>query len=336
VSGRRAALVVAGLGRMGRLHAENLAERVPSARLAGVVDAVEPLARAAGERHGVPWSTSLAGMLDREDVDGVVIAAPTRLHAELVELAAGAGRHVLCEKPLGFEAAEARRAVAAARAAGVELQVGFQRRFDPGWTALETALAGGQLGRLHLLRCSHRDARPPGAELGDLFDDMAVHDLDAARWLGGEVAEVFAVTRRGVGDGPALAAGMWLRFESGALALIDVARDARYGFECSAEAVGSQGTGRIGCGWRPGDLELLHDGRATTRLCADHAERHEAAYAAELHHFGELVTGRAAARATGEDAVAALELAAAARRSAERGAPVPAGAAEARLAGAPA
>jgi predicted dehydrogenase len=321
VSGRRAALVVAGLGRMGRLHADNLAGRVRSASLAGVVDAVEPLAQATGERYEVPWATSLAAMLQDDAVDGAVIAAPTRLHPDLVELAGRAGKHVLCEKPLGFDADAARRAVAAARAAGVALLVGFQRRFDPGWTALRKALDSGELGRLHLLRCSHRDARPPDAELGDLLADMAVHDLDAARWLGGEVAEVYALPRAGVGEAPALAAAIALRFESGTLGVIDVSRDARYGFECSAELVGSQATGRIGYG--SDVLELLRDGRAGARLCADHAERHREAYLAELEHFGEVASGRRSpAAATGEDAVAALELAAAARRSAEVGAPV--------------
>ena len=316
---RRAALVVVGLGRMGRLHAENLAGRVPSAALAGVVDAAEPLARAVGERHGVPWSASLEAMLEDPAVDGVVIAAPTRLHPELVGLAASAGKHVLCEKPLGFDAVDARGAVDIARAAGVALQVGFQRRFDPGWTALKDALERGELGRLHLLRCSHRDARPPEAGLGDLLADMAVHDLDAARWLGGEVADVLALPRASLGEGPVLAAAIALRFESGALAAIDVSRDARYGFECSAELVGSRATGRIGYGHRPGDLELLHDCRAAVRLSADHAERHEAAYLNELQHFGQVATGSREPTPTGEDAVAALELASAARRSSEAG-----------------
>jgi predicted dehydrogenase len=318
----RARLAVAGLGRIGRLHAGNLAGRVSSAELAAVVDAVEPLARSAGELHGVAWSTSLERALEDARIDGAVIATPTCLHAELSELVARAGKHVLCEKPLDFEVEAARRAVAAAGAAGVHLQVGFQRRFDPDWVALKEALGGGELGRLHLLRSSHRDARPPTAALGDLFADVAVHDLDAARWLGGEVAVVFALPRRGLGEAPAVAAGIALRFESGALGMVDVSRDARYGFECSAEVVGSHGTARTGYGHRRGDVELLRAGRASARLPVDHAERHEAAYVAELEHFGELVMGLAEPRSTGEDAVAALELARLALRSAELGHPL--------------
>ncbi|HEX3276910.1 MAG TPA: Gfo/Idh/MocA family oxidoreductase, partial [Thermoleophilaceae bacterium] len=108
----RARLAVVGLGRIGRLHAANLAGRVPGASLVGVVDALEPVARAVGEQHGVAWSTSVDELLPR--AQGVVIAAPTAFHVELVERAAEAGRHVFCEKPLGFDVEGACRGVAAA------------------------------------------------------------------------------------------------------------------------------------------------------------------------------------------------------------------------------
>jgi predicted dehydrogenase len=308
---RPARVVVAGLGRIGRLHAANLAGRTASAELVGIVEPLEPLARSVGELHQVPWSGSLDRALDDARVDGVVIAAPTQLHVELVERAARAGKHVFCEKPVGFDVEEARRAVAAANAAGVHLQVGFQRRFDPEWLALSAALE--ELGELHLMRISHRNAAPPPDALGGLFVDMAVHDLDAARWLGGDVAEVLALARPP--DGDALAASISLRFESGVLGQVDVSRDAGYGFECSAELVGSKATARVG--HAHAGIQILSDGLARTRVPADHAQRHTAAYVAELDHFGELVMGRSRPRATGEDAVAALELALTAARSAE-------------------
>jgi predicted dehydrogenase len=301
----RARLAVVGLGRIGRRHAANLAGR---ASLVGVADALEPVASAIGERYGVPWSTSLDELLPK--AQGVVIATPTAAHAELVERVAAAGRHVFCEKPMGFDVDDADRALAATRAAGVALQVGYQRRFDPGWLALRESLES--LGELALLRCSHRNAAEPGADLGDLFVDVAVHDLDSARWLVGEVTEVYAQERPG-------AATIALRFESGALGLIDVSRRASYGFECSAELVGSRGSCRAGHGR---ELELLRDGFARSPLPADHAARHAAAYAAELEHFAAVVLGGAPACAGGEDAVAALRLAQLARRSAATGVPV--------------
>jgi predicted dehydrogenase len=316
----RARLAVVGLGRIGRLHAANLAGRVAGGELAGVVDAVEGVARRVGEEHGVEWSTSLADLLP--GVAGVVVAAPTAFHADLVERAVAAGVPVFCEKPLGFTVEQARRA-----AAGVA-QVGFQRRFDPDWLELAGALEGGQLGELALFRCSHRNPAEPRGDLGDLFVDVTVHDLDAARWLGGEVASVFAEQRPG-------AACISLRFESGALGLIDVSRRAGYGFDCSAELVGSRATARTRT---PAGVELLRDGLAHTPLPVDHAARHGAAYVAELRHFAAVVAGAAARSgaavggaapraASGDDAVAALRLALLARRSAATGAPLAATAA---------
>jgi predicted dehydrogenase len=319
----RARIAVIGLGRMGRLHAANLAGRVPPATLACVVDPVEPLARNVGELHGVAWSTSIDSVLGDGSVDAVVIAAPSASHRELVERAARAGKHVLCEKPLGFDPEEARSAVAAAEEAGIALQVGYQRRFDPDWRSLKDALDGGELGELNLVRCSHRDARPPAAHLGDLFLDVAVHDLDAARWLGGEVTEVLVMPRLPADPEVAVAgAAIALRFGSGALVAIDVSRDARYGFECSAEVVGAKATARTGYAHRRGGVELLRDGRASGWVSGDHAERHEAAYLAELEHFGEVALGQRAPHPTGEDAVAALDLAHATRRAAVEGMPV--------------
>jgi predicted dehydrogenase len=308
----RARLVVVGLGRIGRLHAANLAGRVPRAELVGVVDPLERVAREVAERLRVPFWTSLDRLPAKLGADGVVIAAPTALHPGLAAAAARAGLDVLCEKPLGFDAETAQRAVDAAHAEGVQLQVAFQRRFDPDWVGL----AKSDVGEPRLLRVSHRNAHEPpsSSPLGDIFVDMAVHDLDAARWLCGEVAELFAAERSGV-------VTISLRFESGALGLIDVSRTAAYGFECSAELVGSRATVRSGTAWRPLGIELLCDGRASAPLAADHAERHASAYVAELDQFADVVLGAAPRGATGEDALAALRLALLARRSAAVGTP---------------
>jgi predicted dehydrogenase len=303
---------------MGRVHADNLANRVGSAQLVAVADAIEPLASSVAARYGVRWSTSLEELVADPELDGVVIGAPSALHPELVAVAATAGKHVFCEKPLGLDVEACRGAAAAARAAGVELQVGFQRRFDPEWRALRSALDSGALGNLDLFRCSHRNARLPAAaaELGDVFVDVAIHDLDAARWLAGDVEEVYAATSA---DGTS--ATLVLLFERGALGLIDVNRRAGYGFDCCAELVGSAGTARCGYAQRRG-AELLRDGRASAPLAQDHAEHHRVAYVAELEHFGELALGDVRGEVDGDTAVAALQLAQLAARSAALGVPV--------------
>jgi predicted dehydrogenase len=316
----RARVAVVGLGRVGRLHAENLATRVASAKLVAVVDPVEDLARNVATGLGVAWWTSLEGLLSEAAPDGVVVAAPTELHPELVRLVAAANAHVFCEKPLGVDAEACADAVAGARAAGIRLQVGFQRRFDSDWRALKAAVDDGTLGTLDLFRCSHRNARPPEAvaQLGNIFVDVASHDLDAARWLAGEVSEVYAYAASSNGAAAALTLG----FEGGGFGLIDVNRRAGYGFECSAEVVGSDATMRCGYHERRGGTELLRDGRVSASLARDHAERHRGAYLAELEHFGEVALERSEPEVGGEDALAALRLAELAARSAALGVPL--------------
>lgn len=312
----RARLAVVGAGRIGRLHARNLASRVPSADLAAVVDRDMAVAQEVASECEVGAFGCLEDALDGGEVDGVVVAAPPRAHAELVKAAAAAGKPVLCEKPLGLDPAAAREAVAAAATAGVELRVAFQRRFDPGWLALRDEIANGRLGTVRLFRVSHRNAKePPNREqLGDVLFDLAVHDLDAALWLAGPVDEVLARTNGGNGS-----ATISLRFRNGALGLIDVDRSAGYGFECSAEIVGARGTARLGDCHGTYDVRLLESGRVSSWLPRDHVQRHDLAYVAELDAFGRLANGEcgaADAGASGEDAVAALELARAAERSA--------------------
>jgi predicted dehydrogenase len=315
---RPAQLIVAGLGRIGRLHAENLTGRVKSAELAGVADSAETLAREAGERFGVPWWTSFGDALGTPDVDGVVIATPTAMHPEMVVMAVAADKHVFCEKPLAFESDAGRRAVEAARNGGRILQVGFQRRFDPDWVEMKRALDSGTLGELRVFRSSHRNAHevPASGELGNVFVDVAIHDLDAAVWLGGEVTELFAMTCPGGG------ASIVLRFACGALGLIDVSRNVRYGFDCAAELIGSDSSVRTGYQSGPDTLEWMRDGWVSSQLAADHAQRHATAYVQELERFGELAGGATELTAPSDHGMAALDLALAAGRSAHAGEPV--------------
>ncbi len=318
MSESQARLAVVGVGRMGRMHASNLASRVPSARLVAVVDGDARRAEDIGRQCCVRAFGSIEQAVDAEHVDGVVIATPPAAHTHLITAAARAGKHVLCEKPLGLDPAAARRTVDAAATWGVELRVGFQRRFDPGWVALRESLTSGRLGRLRLFRSSHRNAaEPPDRDsLGGLLVDLGVHDLDAARWLAGPALNVFA---RATPAGSS--ASVSLSFRGGALGLIDLDGSAAYGFECSAELVGSRATARVG-GARPcSGLELLADGAVSSDLAVDHEERHRLAYVHELDSFGRLAVGREEGErgATGADAVAALELARLAGESLEQG-----------------
>ena len=304
-------IAVAGLGGIGRLHARN-ASLMRAAELALLVDPDTSLAEAAAAELGAPCSASFDVALLDAAVDAVVIATPTPLHADMVIAAARAGKHVLCEKPLSLKVDAGRAATDAARAAGVALQVGFQRRFDRDFLEARRMIEDGELGELRLLRISHRnraaphEGDPTGRLAGSLVD-MAIHDFDTARWLVGELAEVTAYGSPG-------ATAIVGRFESGALALIDTTRTAAYGFECSVELMGERSTVRIGFTGATGDLQHLTASGSRIERPADHIERHRDAYADELRAFVACVRSGAAPAVGGEDATAALRLSLAAER----------------------
>ena len=236
---RRVGLGVAGLGRIGLMHAENLAGQVPSAELLRVVDADEARARATGEQLGVAWSTSYEDLLADPNVHGVVIATPTPLHVEMVERAAAAGKHIFCEKPISLDLSSTLAAIDVAREAGSALQIGFHRRFDPDFAAAAERIDAGELGDVYFFRTTLRDKQPPPMEYikasGGFFVDVTIHDLDAARWLVGEIEEV---TAHGAAlSDPAFEAAddvdnavVVLRFANGALGVIDESRAAGYGY----------------------------------------------------------------------------------------------------------
>ena len=311
---RTVGLGVCGLGRIGRRHAENLAERVPGARLARVHDAASDVARAIGEELGVPWSDDVEALLTDPEVKGVVICSPTGTHAEMVARTAAAGRAVFCEKPLAPRVAETRAAVVAAREAGVALQMGFQMRFDPDLVELRDR--AGAVAPLRLLRASLRDREaPPLAYLRaspGLLHDAAVHLLDFARWLMGEVEEVSAFAAQPL-DPDVIAAGdvdttvCVLRFADGTLGVLDDARVGGYGFESGVELSGFGGALRVD-GGRRSDVVALHALGRSSENAQGFLERWRVAYERELGAFADCIRHDTPPVVDGEDGVAAAVL----------------------------
>ncbi len=316
----RVAVGLAGLGRMGRVHARSLTARCGDAGLACVYDANPALAQQVAAELDVPWAASFAELLER--CTAVAIATPTDTHAPLTIDTAAAGKAVFCEKPLSLDRDAAVAAVEACEAAGVALQVGFHRRFDPDWVAAAERIQAGELGEVQLFRTSLRDMDPPDpaflAHSGGFFTDVTVHDLDVARWL---VGEVVAVTAHGAAADPAFAAYddidtavVVLRFANGALGVIDNSRSARYGYECSTEVMGTLATARIDAPY-PRGVEWRTPGGATREFARNFEERYPFAYAAELDAFARCVRDGSPPRVTGLDALAASDLATAAAES---------------------
>jgi myo-inositol 2-dehydrogenase/D-chiro-inositol 1-dehydrogenase len=327
---RRLQVGVLGLGRMGRFHAENLAGRVARCDLACVSDLDADRGEQVARELGVPFVADPDAVLADGGVDAVVVATPSASHAELSIAAARAGKHTFCEKPISLDHDETLAALEAIERSGVVFQVGLHRRFDPDWVMVADRARGGELGDLYFYRAALRDMSSPPASFltgsGGMFLDVSLHDLDVARWWMGEVVEVWAqgavLTDRAFADhGDVDVAVITLRFESGALGVIDNGRSAGYGYESSAEVVGSKASMYIG-NRPPHGVESRMPGWRSLAVARDFTERYPLAYRLELEGFAASVLDGAPVRASGWDALAAFELGMAAARSQRAGRPV--------------
>jgi len=243
-----------GTGRIGALHARTLCA-LPGVDDVLVADAEPERARALARTLQVTDVLDVDALFARKP-DGVVIAAATSAHAGLLHRALDAGIPVFCEKPVAPDVAGTREAAARARATGVPVQVGFQRRFDTGYRAARRALQGGELGRLHTLRAVTADQAPPHASYiptsGGLFRDCSIHDFDVMHWLTGrQVVEVYAMgANRGEaffreGDDVDTCAAV-LRFDDYVLATVTATRYHGAGHDVRLEVCGAQDTRVVG------------------------------------------------------------------------------------------
>ncbi len=221
-----------GAGRIGRVHAANLATRIPKANLVVVADVVEGAARELAGRYRVPRvAGDYRSVLDSPDVEAVLICSATDTHAQIIEEAARAGKHIFCEKPIALSLPAIDRALSAVEKAGVKLQIGFNRRFDANFGRVRRAVEQGEIGRVELLHITSRDPSPPPIEYvkvsGGIFLDMTIHDFDMARFLAGdEVEEVFTtagvMVDSRIGEaGDVDTAVTVLKFAHGAIGTID-------------------------------------------------------------------------------------------------------------------
>ncbi len=317
-------IAVLGAGRIGRIHAGNIASH-PGARLTGIADTD---ANAAG-RLAASLGTRSLSITEAMKADAVLIASPTPTHAAYIEHAAGAGRAVFCEKPIDLSADRVRACLAAVREAGIILMVGFNRRFDPHFALLKQRLDAGEIGALELLTIISRDPSPPPpsyvATSGGLFRDMMIHDLDMARFLLNEepvtvTSVASCLVDPAIGEaGDVDTAVVTLRTGSGRLCQISNSRRATYGYDQRIEAHGAGGLLRAG-NVLPTTVELATAaGFRTDPVLPFFLERYAAAYRAELDAFVQAARGDGPARPNGEDGLRALLLADAAVEAAASG-----------------
>jgi myo-inositol 2-dehydrogenase/D-chiro-inositol 1-dehydrogenase len=322
---------VVGVGRIGRMHAHNLVHHVPEARVKAVSS---PRVDAAwADELGIPIATpDTDALLHDSEIEAIVIAAPSGRHVELIRRATQSGKQIFCEKPVAFEPGPIEEVIAAVRAAGVQLQVGFNRRFDPSICALAGAVQAGELGKLESLRIINRDPSSPDIDFvhrsGGMFFDFTIHDFDTARFLSGsEIEEIYAagavLVDPQIGKaGDIDTAIITLRLANGALCVIDNSRQTGYGYDQRFEAFGSKGKLSVGNTRPTNVVSSLKEGVFADLPHPSFVERYRDAFIAELRGFLQCVRAGSPVEVSGEDALAAVRAAGAARSSMLKNRPV--------------
>ena len=331
---RKLGVGVVGVGEMGKRHAENLRRRVPEARLIAIADAAEDRARQVAAELEIEHSYgSLEAMLENKDVEAVLIATPDKFHAQAIEIAARAGKDILCEKPLALNLADAHAALAAVSKAGRRLQIGFMRRYDPAYAAAMKRIEAGEIGTPVIFKSVGRDKDEPplaayqSALNGMIFYNSTIHDFDLARWLmRDEVANVHAYTTTAIRPevakyGDVVASVVNLQYRQGAIGNCESYVQAVYGYDVRTEVVGSKGSIFIG------SLEQIPavflTARGGEQTLADHfLTRFADAYLEQVRDFVQIILSDRAPRVSGEDGLKALAIAVAADNSHQQSKPV--------------
>jgi myo-inositol 2-dehydrogenase/D-chiro-inositol 1-dehydrogenase len=322
-----------GAGRIGRLHAEHLAHRIPETNLLAIADLDEQAAQHCARQCSIPKvTTDYRTLLDDPALDAVVICSSTDTHAPMIEAAAEAGKHIFCEKPIAFDLATIDRALAIVARAGVTLQIGFNRRFDASYRRVREAILKGEIGEPHLLHLISRDPAPPPlsyiATSGGLFLDMTIHDFDMARFLiGSEVETVYTAAAVRVDEAIGAAgdldtAVVLLTFENGVIGTIDNSRRAVYGYDQRVEVFGSGGSVQSSNAYP--NTVTLQTAQHVHRDLPLHffLERYAESFLAEMKAFAAAVLEGSPTPVSGLDGRAPVAIALAARQSYDEKHPV--------------
>ena len=317
---------VIGAGRIGKIHAENLATRISGVKVAAIADVNLTAAQELADGLQVPAAEEdYHTLLSDPGIDAVAICSSTDTHAKIVVEAAKAGKHIFCEKPIDLGLDKIDAALEAVERAGVKLQIGFNRRFDPNFRKVRMMVAGDKIGTLHLVRITSRDPAPPPLSYikvsGGMFLDMTIHDFDMARYLSGsEVEEVY--TTAGVMVDPAIGeagdvdtAIITLRFANGAIGTIDNSRKAIYGYDQRVEVFGSNGMIQAHNNTPDQDVYFNAEGVHSAKPLYFFLERYMDSFVAEMKEFVQSIRENTPPPVTGIDGRIPVVIGMAAKKS---------------------
>ena len=329
--GARLRVGIAGLGRLGRRHAENLARRIPRAELAAACSPVAEELAWAKDALGVQrLHRGYEELLADREIDAVFIVTPTSFHADHIVAALNAGKHVFCEKPLSLELADCQRVEAeAAKHPKLKVMIGYGRRFDPSNRDAWDKLQAGLIGKPFLVRSQNLDLNDPSGFFvrfaptsGGIFLDCTVHDIDLARWFLGspKPQRVFAAgvvaVHEGLREFGDVDNGVaTCEFEGGKLACFYASRTMAHGHETSTEVFGTKGRLAVGQNPRRNRVDISDAHGVRNECTPSFYERFEEAFLIETTHFVDAVLDDRAPALTLHDASEATRIGSALRES---------------------
>jgi myo-inositol 2-dehydrogenase/D-chiro-inositol 1-dehydrogenase len=334
---------VLGVGRIGKIHIENLANRMPGVEVVAASDVVAEELATVAAKYSIPKKfADYREVLALPDVDAVAICTSSDTHYQMILDAAAAGKQIFCEKPIDLAVPKIQTIIDEVTKHRVQLMVGFNRRFDPNFLKLRETVAAGKIGQPHMLRITSRDPGPPPEQYirasGGIFLDMTIHDFDMARYLmGSEITEVYAKATVLV-DPMIGRAGDWdttivtLTFANGAFGAIDNSRKAIYGYDQRAEVFGSEGM--VAVQNNMPDTHIHADSKGIHSALPLHffLERYMESYLREMRAFVDAVVSDKPVPVGARDGLAATIVGLAAAKSARENRPVQVGEISARTA----
>ncbi len=325
-------VAVAGLGRIGKIHLNNLCRNFPEIEVIAVMDVIDESKAIADEFNVPTFVKDFDSLLAVPGLDAVVICSPTDTHADFVVKAAEAGKQIFCEKPLDLSLERVKEVLKIVEETGVKLMLGFNRRFDPEFKKIRQLVLNDAVGDPQIVKITSRDPGPPPVEYikvsGGMFLDMTIHDFDMARYISGkEVKEVYAKATVKVDPeigkaGDVDTAVITLTFEDDTMAVIDNCRKAVYGYDQRLEVFGSKGMAQAENNF-PNNHKIYTEAGVSSDLPLHFfLERYDASYNQEIREFIDALVNDNDMPVDGTDGLMSIAIGLAAKKSVEEGRPV--------------
>ncbi|MEM9647816.1 MAG: inositol 2-dehydrogenase [Bacteroidota bacterium] len=323
---------IIGVGRMGKIHLENLSKKIQGVELISAVNPGKEGQKFALDQGFKNVSDDIDIILKNPEIEAVLISSPNDTHSEYAVKAAQAGKAVFCEKPIDKSLKKSSETVDTISNLNVPMMIGFNQRFDTNFSKVRTEIANGKIGELRSIQIISRDPQPPPIsyikQSGGLFKDMTIHDFDMARFIMGcEATEVFAygscLVDPAIGEvGDIDSATVLIKFENGAVATILNSRESKYGYDQRLEAFGSKGVIKVDNPLKSSVSIATENGSGLDRHLNFFMDRYESSYLEEMRVFVDALKNKTPMPVSGEDGLKAMLLAEAANTSLKENRPI--------------